>query len=41
VPQDGRFGVVLDGKAVDFRVAVLPIVNGELAVMRLLRATRS
>jgi len=37
VPQDGRFGVVLDGKAVDFRVAVLPIVHGELAVMRLLR----
>jgi len=37
VPQDGRFGIVLDGKAVDFRVAVLPIVSGELAVMRLLR----
>ena len=37
VPQDGRFGVVLDGKSVDFRVAVLPIVSGELAVMRLLR----
>ena len=37
VPQDGRFGVVLDGHAVDFRVAVLPIVGGELAVMRLLR----
>jgi type IV pilus assembly protein PilB len=37
IPQDGRFGVVLDGKAVDFRVAVLPLVYGELAVMRLLR----
>ena len=37
IPQDGRFGVVLDGKAVDFRVAVLPVVNGEMAVMRLLR----
>ncbi len=37
VPQDGRFGVVLDGKSVDFRVAVLPIVAGELAVLRLLR----
>ncbi len=36
-PQDGRFGVVLDGKGVDFRVAVLPIVHGELAVLRLLR----
>ncbi|MCE5191025.1 MAG: Flp pilus assembly complex ATPase component TadA [Actinomycetia bacterium] len=37
VPQDGRFGVVLDGKTVDFRVAVLPAVNGEMCVMRLLR----
>ncbi|MDO9108929.1 MAG: ATPase, T2SS/T4P/T4SS family [Coriobacteriia bacterium] len=37
VPQDGRFGVVLDGKAIDFRVAVLPLVFGELAVLRLLR----
>ena len=37
IPQDGRFGVVLDGKAVDFRVAILPLVHGELAVLRLLR----
>lgn len=37
IPQDGRFGVVLDGKAVDFRVAVLPTVLGEMSVMRLLR----
>jgi type IV pilus assembly protein PilB len=37
VPQDGRFGVVLDGKTVDFRVAVLPTVQGELSVIRLLR----
>ncbi|MCE5202692.1 MAG: Flp pilus assembly complex ATPase component TadA [Actinomycetia bacterium] len=37
VPQDGRFGVVLDGKSVDFRVAVLPAVNGEMSVLRLLR----
>jgi type IV pilus assembly protein PilB len=37
VPQDGRFGVVLDGKAVDFRVAVVPTVRGEMSVMRLLR----
>ncbi|MDP2234678.1 MAG: ATPase, T2SS/T4P/T4SS family, partial [Actinomycetota bacterium] len=34
IPQDGRFGVVLDGKSIDFRVAVLPLVHGELAVMR-------
>lgn len=37
IPQDGRFGVVLDGKSVDFRVAVLPTVQGEMSVMRLLR----
>ncbi len=37
VPLDGRFGVTLDGKAVDFRVATLPLVHGELAVLRLLR----
>ncbi|MDR3685353.1 MAG: ATPase, T2SS/T4P/T4SS family [Coriobacteriia bacterium] len=37
IPQDGRFGVVLDGKSIDFRVAVLPLVNGEMAVLRLLR----
>jgi type IV pilus assembly protein PilB len=37
IPQDGRFGVMLDGKSVDFRVAVLPIIWGEFAVLRLLR----
>jgi type IV pilus assembly protein PilB len=37
VPQDGRFGVVTQGSAVDFRVAVVPTVQGELCVMRLLR----
>ena len=37
IPQDGRFGVVLDGKAVDFRVAILPTVQGEMSVIRLLR----
>ena len=37
VPQDGRFGVVVEGKSVDFRVAVIPSVQGEVCVMRLLR----
>jgi len=37
IPQDGRFGVVLDGKSIDFRVAVLPLVHGEMSVLRLLR----
>lgn len=36
-PQDGRFGVNMHGKIVDFRVAFLPIIHGELVVMRLLR----
>jgi type IV pilus assembly protein PilB len=37
IPQDGRFGVVVDNKSVDFRVAVIPSVQGEMCVMRLLR----
>lgn len=36
-PQDGRFGLVMYGKAIDFRVAILPTIYGELAVLRLLR----
>ena len=36
VPQDGRFSVRLSGKKVDLRVAILPTVHGEEAVLRLL-----
>lgn len=36
-PQDGRFSVTMNNKVVDFRVAVLPTIYGELSVMRLLR----
>lgn len=36
-PQDGRFGLTMYGKAIDFRVAILPTIYGELAVLRLLR----
>lgn len=36
VPQDGRFGLRVDGKPVDFRVASLPTVHGEKIVLRLL-----
>ena len=36
-PQDGRFSVTMNNKIVDFRVAVLPTIHGELSVMRLLR----
>lgn len=36
VPQDGRFGVAIEGIACDFRVATLPTVYGEKIVLRLL-----
>jgi len=35
-PQDGRFGMTLDGRSVDIRVVTLPLVGGESVVMRLL-----
>jgi len=36
VPQDGRFGLTVDGRRVDIRVVTLPLVNGEGAVMRIM-----
>ena len=36
VPQDGRIGLVVQGKQIDIRVATLPTVHGEKIVMRLL-----
>ena len=36
-PQDGRFGITVNNETVDFRVATLPDIYGELIVMRLLR----
>ncbi|MDP3013315.1 MAG: ATPase, T2SS/T4P/T4SS family [Candidatus Subteraquimicrobiales bacterium] len=36
VPQDGRFGMVVDKKGVDFRVVTLPTIHGEMIVLRLL-----
>ena len=41
LPQDGRIGIVIEGRAVDIRVAVLPLVAGESAVLRILDAGRS
>jgi type IV pilus assembly protein PilB len=35
-PQDGRFSFVLDGRELDIRVAILPAVEGEGAVLRML-----
>ena len=36
IPQDGRIGIVVQGKQIDIRVATLPTVYGEKIVMRLL-----
>jgi type IV pilus assembly protein PilB len=36
LPQDGRIPLVVQGKAVDLRVAVLPTMFGESVVMRIL-----
>lgn len=35
-PQDGRFRIVENAHAVDFRVSTLPIVDGEKVVLRIL-----
>ena len=39
VPQDGRIGLVVGGKAIDLRVATLPTVYGEKVVIRILDKT--
>jgi len=36
VPQDGRFGINVEGHEIDIRVSVSPTVHGEKIVMRLL-----
>ena len=36
VPQDGRFKVSIKGRAIDFRVSVMPSIFGEDAVLRIL-----
>jgi type IV pilus assembly protein PilB len=36
IPQDGRIGVNVGGRAIDLRVATLPTVHGETVVMRIL-----
>lgn len=38
-PQDGKFQVKVDGRGVDFRVSVLPVVHGEKVVARILDPT--
>lgn len=36
VPQDGRIRLLVNGRAVDFRVSTLPLANQEKVVMRIL-----
>ncbi len=36
VPQDGRFRVRIRGRAIDFRVSIMPSAHGEDAVIRIL-----
>jgi type II secretory ATPase GspE/PulE/Tfp pilus assembly ATPase PilB-like protein len=36
IPQDGRFRVKIRGRAIDFRVSIMPSVHGEDAVIRIL-----
>jgi type IV pilus assembly protein PilB len=36
VPQDGRFRVKFSGRAIDFRVSIMPSIHGEDAVLRVL-----
>lgn len=35
-PQDGRIGLTVDGRFIDLRVATLPVMRGESAVLRIL-----
>jgi len=36
IPQDGRFKLKIRGRAIDFRVSIMPSVHGEDAVIRIL-----
>jgi type IV pilus assembly protein PilB len=36
LPQDGRFGLTIDGRRIDIRVVTLPLVTGEGVVLRIL-----
>jgi len=35
-PQDGKFQIKYEGRKIDFRLSLLPVVGGEKAVMRIL-----
>jgi len=38
-PQDGGFPIIVDGKSIDLRIAIAPVVWGEQVVIRLLDKT--
>jgi type IV pilus assembly protein PilB len=40
-PQDGQFGVMVDGRPVDIRISTVATVHGEKIVLRLLDKTKS
>lgn len=40
LPQDGRLRLNIDGKDIDFRVSILPLMDEEKVVMRILDVTR-
>ena len=40
-PQDGRFGLTMEGKAIDLRVSTVPTQFGEKVVLRLLDGARA
>jgi len=40
VPQDGRYGALVDGREIDFRVSTFPTTYGETVVMRILDRMR-
>lgn len=39
IPQDGNFSIVVEGRPIDLRIAISPVVWGEQVVMRLLDKT--
>jgi type IV pilus assembly protein PilB len=41
LPQDGRIGLVLEGRRVELRVSVMPLIAGEKAVLRILDSERA
>jgi len=40
IPQDGRYGALVDGREIDFRVSTFPTTYGETVVMRILDRLR-